>query len=750
MKKVILILLISCLVQNLFAQYNEKYRPQYHFSPRSGWIGDPDGLIKYEGKYHLFWWGHAVSDDLVYWTEQPWPMKGDDGSFSYFTGSVVVDLANSGGFKTGNKPPMVAIYTMHNNSTSIQSQGISVSNDYSNFYYYSGNPVLNINNKDFRDPSVFWDENTQQWIMAITLSADRKVRFYGSTNLKKWQALSDFWPIGAREQVWEVPDVFQLSVDGNPDNKKWVLLCGMGPNKAQYFIGDFDGNAFTVDQAEEYFIKRGTGIQGELFANFEQTDYSGWTVEGTAFGSSPAGGAMLGQMPFSGFLGNKLANSYYNSDAPTGKLTSAPFTITKNCINFLLGGGNHPAETCINLLVDGKIVLSTTGSNNETLKWNGWNVAKWKGKNAQIQIIDNHTGAWGHIMVDHLFFSDVLWNFQAEHTRWADFGSDFYALRTYRDYDKTEKRTVWLGWMGNWEYANQTPTSWGRGHESLPREIELKTYPEGLRIIQKPIPELKKLRSDSLTLQSQTIENTKQINELNLSRNCYELETVFTITADSLNFGLNLCVGGNQKVVLGYDAQVSNLYLDRTQSGNVSFSSNFPKVVSAPLRPVDGKIKLRVFVDQSSIEVFANDGEVSLTSLIYPEPESRGIEIFASRGTAHCESFKIWKLKSIWEPVSTGIIKNEDNSAKKKIQLFPNPVKAGNELTLNILNTDFANTDCFIKINSMNGNVVQNYSVMATENAQIKIPAKLNPGIYFISISNSLGITTEKLIVRDE
>ena len=93
------------------AIYQEVFRPAYHFSASKGWLGDPNGLICHNGTYHLFWWGHAVSDDLVHWRELPHPMTGDDGSFRYFSGSVVVDHRNTSGFGRDGVPPMVALYT---------------------------------------------------------------------------------------------------------------------------------------------------------------------------------------------------------------------------------------------------------------------------------------------------------------------------------------------------------------------------------------------------------------------------------------------------------------------------------------------------------------------------------------------------------------------------------------------------------------------------------------------------------------
>jgi fructan beta-fructosidase len=119
--------LFSFAQQKVEESYKEKYRPQYHFSPQKGWIGDPDGLVYSDGKYHLYWWGHAISEDLVHWKELPYPMKGGDGKFSYFSGSVVVDRKNTSGFGENS---MIAFYTKHLPGDTIpETQAISVSND---------------------------------------------------------------------------------------------------------------------------------------------------------------------------------------------------------------------------------------------------------------------------------------------------------------------------------------------------------------------------------------------------------------------------------------------------------------------------------------------------------------------------------------------------------------------------------------------------------------------------------------------
>jgi fructan beta-fructosidase len=144
-----------------------------------------------------------------------------------------------------------------------------------------------------------------------------------------------------------------------------------------------------------------------LVADFEGKDYGDWKVTGTAFGPGPARGTLPNQMPVSGYLGNGLVNSFFGGDAATGTLTSPPFKIERKYVNFLIGGGKHEDETCINLLVAGKRVRTATGPNDrpggsERLDWHTWDVAELIGKQAVIQIVDNHTGGWGHINIDHI------------------------------------------------------------------------------------------------------------------------------------------------------------------------------------------------------------------------------------------------------------------------------------------------------------------------------------------------------------
>jgi fructan beta-fructosidase len=149
-----------------------------------------------------------------------------------------------------------------------------------------------------------------------------------------------------------------------------------------------------------------------LIADFEGEDYAGWTVEGEAFGDAPARGELPGQMSVTGFLGRGLVNSFVGGDGSTGRLVSPAFAIQRPVINFLAGGGAHSGETCINLRVDDKVVRTATGPNetsggSEELDWYSWDVRDLIGKRAVIEIVDTHTGGWGHINVDHIHQSDV-------------------------------------------------------------------------------------------------------------------------------------------------------------------------------------------------------------------------------------------------------------------------------------------------------------------------------------------------------
>ncbi|MCS2440247.1 glycoside hydrolase family 32 protein [Bacteroides uniformis] len=189
--------------------YKEPYRPQYHFSPEKGWIGDPSGFMYYQGKYHMYWWGKVESTDLVHYQQiTPYAMTGTDDNISYFTGSAVIDKNNTAGFGKG---AYVAAYTVFEKDSKKQAQGISFSHDGKTFHYYEGNPVLDLWSTEFRDPTVFWHEPTQKWVMVVAKALEKKIKFYTSPDLKSWTWTGDFGPAGDSEKSWECPDLFRFA-----------------------------------------------------------------------------------------------------------------------------------------------------------------------------------------------------------------------------------------------------------------------------------------------------------------------------------------------------------------------------------------------------------------------------------------------------------------------------------------------------------------------------------------------------------
>jgi fructan beta-fructosidase len=808
------------------ASYDEPFRPQFHFSPAQNWTNDPNGLVYYKGEYHLFYqhnpfgntwghmsWGHAVSRDLVHWKHLPVAIPEDEGRELIFSGSAVVDHRNTSGFGTRRNPPMVAMYTSARPDD--QDQSLAYSTDRGRTWTkYAGNPVLDDADREFRDPKVFWYEPDREWRMVLVKAAQRRVAIYRSDDLKEWEHLSDFGPANAVGGVWECPDLFPLPVDGDRRKTKWVMVVSLNPggiaggSGTQYFVGDFDGTTFRADNIEPY-----TPPAGEVFEDFEAADYGDWTATGTAFGSGPASGTLPGQQTVTGYAGERLVNSFLdfdssqgtltsppftitrdyinmlvgggarahdpeagdgtpppgelfggfestyeaegwqatggfagtqpfrggenrmgeqivdtffgpdgnNGDALTGKIVSPEFTITRDYINFLVAGGPHTGDvrTSVDLVVDGGVVRTASGQENGSLNWRAWNVSDLVGRTARIEIVDLNTDGWGHILADHFMLADaparvrsdetavnllvgddvvrsaagkesealdwVAWNVRdligqeariqivdrnsggwghvladqitfadaparsTEHrSSWLDYGKDYYAAVSWND--APGGRRLMIGWMNNWQYANQIPTSPWRSAMSVPREIGLREIDGRVEVVQAPVRELGTLRTGAAyELEDRTVRaGTWPLNGRGAAGKALEISAEFRLR-DAGRFGLHVRAGDGERTVIGYDKAAGELYVDRTGSGNTDFNRNFAGVQRAPLAARDGRIKLRILVDWSSVEVFADHGQAVITDQIFPDAGSDGIELFADGGSARLERLRIQPLRSSWE-----------------------------------------------------------------------------------------------------
>lgn len=254
--------------------YREKNRPQFHFTTQRGWINDPNGLIYYDGEYHLFYqhnpyerdwenmhWGHAVSSDLVHWQQLPEALY-PDRLGTMFSGSAVMDFRNTAGYNKGNTPAMIAFYTAASPDRQVQCMAYSLDKGRT-WAKYEGNPVIDSkekwNSPDTRDPKVFWYEPGGHWVMVLNERDGHSI--YTSADLKAWTYESHV------TGFWECPELFQLPVDGNPDNTKWVMYGASGT----YMLGSFDGKAFTPE-AGKYYYTSGAIYAAQTYTNIPASD----------------------------------------------------------------------------------------------------------------------------------------------------------------------------------------------------------------------------------------------------------------------------------------------------------------------------------------------------------------------------------------------------------------------------------------------------------------------------------------------
>lgn len=870
-------LMLSCTIPAMAVEVtpgDEQYRPLAHFTPEKNWMNDPNGMVYAGGKYHLFFqhnpagntwgnmsWGHATSTDLLHWEEQPLaiPQTFNDAGQSIediFSGSIVVDENNTAGFGPDGSSPLVAIYTsaytpQHPEHPGIQAQSLAYSLDEGQTWVkHDGNPVLNRDSGNFRDPKVFWYDGPAgaYWVMTAVEATDHKVVLYKSTDLKSWEHLSDFGPANSTGGIWECPDLFELPVDGDPGNTKWVMVVNLNPGAVnggsggQYFVGEFDGVAFTSESTDG----QAAPPAGTIFAGFDNGDYEGWTVSNEPgnwasgpWGTAPAAGALEGQSPVTGFVGSGLVNSFLDRDWAIGQLESPAFTIDDEYINFLVGGGKHPHvpggqlennppagrtvfdfelpdgetlagagweitgdfatepgrnpstsggdyylgakrvntweggpngddnvgtltspeftvdgdyvsfligggrrddgtlqaelvvegqvvqtqsgrndgaldwaswdvsaydgqqariqirdeatggwghltfdhvvvgdepaqvrsdETSVNLMVDGQVVRTATGSNSENLDWTSWNVDEFHGQEATIRVVDNNRAGWGHVLFDQVMFSDAPATTALEGYDWLDWGRDYYAAVSYFGTPSGSK--IMQGWMNNWDYANDIPTSPWRSSMSLPREVTLVSTPDGPRLKQEVVAQidgqLDTAASESLTDVAVNGETT-----LGLSGDVAKVDVVLR-PGDATKAGITVFSNGSTGTRIGYDSELKRVFLDRTNSGNVGFHPSFPSVEDAPLAlEEDGTITLELYLDRASVELFTKDGQLTITDQVFPEAGADTISAWSEGGEATIESITVTPLvPTMWKVPAPAV------------EVSAEPVRAGGVITV--------------------------------------------------------------------
>lgn len=262
----------------------------------------------------------------------------------------------------------------------------------------------------------------------------------------------------------------------------------------------------------------------------------------------------------------------------------------------------------------------------------------------------------GHLTADGKFVNDN----PAGKVLRTDFGKEFYASMSFAN--MPDHRRVMMAWMTNWDYPFAFPTTNWKGELTIPREVSLVTTEDGIRMAQSPIKELESLRKPLYSASNKGVSPSSGNLLKGIISGAYEIEAEIEIPEASTvtEFGFNLREGANQKTVVGYTASESKMFVDRTASGVTDFSSLFNKKHEAPMQMENNRVKMRILVDESSVEAFGNGGKVVFSDVIFPNPASRAMSFYVKGGNVNVVSLKVHQLQSVW---------NEDINSKAQIKM---------------------------------------------------------------------------------
>ncbi|WP_306060730.1 glycoside hydrolase family 32 protein [Natronococcus wangiae] len=516
----------------------DPWRPGFHFAPPQGWINDPNGLVYHDGIYHLFFqyhphdpwwediqWGHATSRDLFNWTYHGIKLPFDDeNNIAKFSGAATVDKENTAGF---GEEALILSYTGAHFDDPIQDQRIAYSTDNGKTVTpYDGNPVVDTNDPEFRDPNVFWYEPDQRWIMVVSRVYDGDddgeerpagIEIYSSKDHINWTYESTFTIAEYKETVagietddgvyddgvdiWECPDLFELPIEGT-DETKWVLTVSVGNTqdghdnpREDHLIGDFDGHEFTME--------------------------------------------------------------------------------------------------------------------------------------------------------DRMI---------------ADYGYDYYAAISWDN--EPDDRRIQIGWAGHWPYMGIIPETGWRGSMSVPREVTLEEGNDYVELRQHPVAELEDLRQETLAeLSSEMITPGRDpLDGTDAEGRSLEIRaTIDPHTADEVGFRVREGANDESRITYYTDpddspvsdaspSEVPQLVFQRTDSSvdgpaDDFFDEGQEDATSMPLEPREGgTIELQILVDRSVVEIFANDGNRTMTNLVFPDWDSTDVSLFAENGAARIENLVVYDL----------------------------------------------------------------------------------------------------------
>jgi sucrose-6-phosphate hydrolase SacC (GH32 family) len=285
------------------------------------------------------------------------------------------------------------------------------------------------------------------------------------------------------------------------------------------------------------------------------------------------------------------------------------------------------------------VVRHTSGYNGDVLDWISWDIRPFRKHSAMLRVTDQSTDDYeGYLVVDHIVVANDPARASVHQGRWVDHGMDFYAVTSWSGIPTTDGCRIWLAWMNNWLYAEDIPTAPWRSAMTIPRELSLRVEEDSLRLVQAPIRELRRLRQNLVQIAATPVRAGEKVLE-RIRGDQLELEATFE-TGSAETVGLIVQRGDRQGTVVGYDVREGELFVDRRGAGREDFNPAFAARSSGPLAAPEGRVKLHLFVDRSSVEVFGNDGRTALTARVFPKQGNQGVALFAKGGDARLVSLE--------------------------------------------------------------------------------------------------------------
>ncbi|OAB47200.1 GH32 C-terminal domain-containing protein [Paenibacillus antarcticus] len=320
----------------------------------------------------------------------------------------------------------------------------------------------------------------------------------------------------------------------------------------------------------------------------------------------------------------------------------------------------------------------------------------------------------------------------------TDFGKEFYASMSFSN--MPDHRSVMMAWMTNWDYPFAFPTSNWKGELSIPREVSLVTTKDGIRIAQTPIKELESLRSQLYTTANKVVSPSSQNLLKGVTTGAYEIEVDVEIPLGSkvTEFGFNIREGGSQKTVVGYKPSESQIFVDRSASGVTDFSNRFSTRHEAPMQAENKRVKMRILVDESSVEVFGNNGKVVFSDVIFPDPASRAMSFYTKGGNVNVVSLKVNQLVSVWNQEASSATKISMDTTDRELS------KGQSDTLLAMVENGPGNGTQPIKWESSNKDVVV---LKVVDKSQATIVAK-EKGESIITVSTPNGKTSASVLVK--